>query len=59
MKNLKGKLILETCLICVICLGIMALISYGSASGELKNKARESTVSLAERGAEKIELWIN
>lgn len=58
MKGLRGKLILETCLICVICLGVMALISYFNASGELKNKERENAAFLAERSAEKIELWI-
>ncbi len=42
MKSLRGKLILETCLICVICLGVMALISYFNASRELKNKEWEN-----------------
>lgn len=58
MKSLKGKLILETCLICVICLGVMALISYFNASGALKNKERENAEYLAEKSAEKIEQWM-
>lgn len=58
MKSLKTKLILETCLICVICLGITSFISYISTSGELKNKESENAEALAEKSAEEIELWI-
>lgn len=58
MKSLKGKLILETCLICVICLGIASLISYINTSGELKNKESENAKALAANGAEGIELWM-
>lgn len=58
MKSLRGKLILETCLICVICLGIASLISYVSTSGELKEKERENSESLAKTSAEEIEVWI-
>lgn len=58
MRSLRGKLILETCLICVICLGIASLISYVSTSGELRNKERQNAQSLAENSAEEIEMWI-
>lgn len=58
MKSLKGKLILETCLICVICLGIASLISYINTSGELKNKESENAEALAAKSAEEIQLWI-
>ena len=58
MKSLKGKLILETCLICVICLGIASLISYINTSGELRNKESENAEALAAKSAEEIELWI-
>lgn len=58
MGSLRGKLILETCLICVVCLGIASLISYISTSGELRNKEREDAQSLAENSAEEIEMWI-
>lgn len=49
---------METCFICVICLGIASAISYVNTSGELKNKERENAQSLAENSAEEIELWI-
>lgn len=58
MRSLRGKLILETCLICVICLGIASLINYGNTSGELKNKERENAASLAGTSAEGIEIWM-
>lgn len=58
MKSLKGKLILETCLICVICLGIASLISYINTSGELKNKESENAEALAAKSAEEIQLWL-
>lgn len=58
MKSLKGKLILETCLICVICLGVASLISYLNTSGELKNKESENAEALAANSAEGIELWM-
>lgn len=58
MKSLRGKLILETCLICMICLGIASLISYVNTSGELKEKERENSESLAKTSAEEIEIWI-
>lgn len=58
MKSLRGKLIIETCLICVICLGIASMISYMSTSEELRNKERENAVALAKSSAEEIEMWI-
>lgn len=58
MRSLKGKLILETCLICVICLGVASLISYLNTSGELKNKESENAEALAANSAEGIELWM-
>ena len=53
MKSLKGKLILETCLICVICLGIASLISYINTSGELRNKESENAEALAAKARKK------
>lgn len=58
MKSLKGKLILETCLICVVCLSIMACISYFNASGKLKNKEWENAEFLVEKSAANIEQWL-
>lgn len=58
MKSLKGKLVLETCLICVICLTISSMISYVNTSGELKNTEHKNAESLAQNSAEEIELWL-
>ncbi len=58
MKSLKGKLVLVTCMICVICLGITASISYFNASGKLKSKERESALLLAQKSAQQVEGWI-
>ncbi len=58
MKNLKSKLILITCMICVICLGITASVSYFNASGKLKEKEGESAQLLAEKSAGQIDAWM-
>lgn len=58
MKSLKSKLILITCMICVICLGITASVSYFNASGKLKEKESESALLLAEKSAGQIEAWM-
>ena len=58
MKSLKGKLILATCVICIICLGITVSFSYFNASGELKGKESENALLLAEKSASQIETWM-
>lgn len=58
MKSLKSKLILITCMICVICLGITASVSYYNASGKLKEKESESALLLAEKSAGQIDAWM-
>lgn len=58
MKSLKSKLILVTCMICVICLGITASVSYFNASGKLKDKESESALLLAEKSAGQIDAWM-
>lgn len=58
MKGLKGKLILETCLICMICLSIASVINYVNTSGDLKDKERENAESLALGSAGEIALWL-
>lgn len=58
MKSLRGKLILETCFICVICLAVASLISYVNTSGELQTKESESARALATKSAEEIQLWM-
>lgn len=58
MRSLRGKLILQTCIICVICLGIASFMNYMSTSEELWDKERENAQSLAEKSADEIQLWI-
>lgn len=58
MKSLRGKLILETCFICVICLAVASMISYSNTSGELRTKESENAKSLATKSAEEIQLWM-
>lgn len=58
MKNLKGTLILTTCLICVICIGITAAISYSNALDLLQEREGESIELLAEKSAEQIHVWL-
>lgn len=58
MKSLKGKLVLETCLICVICLTIASVINYVNTSGKLKNTESENAESLAKSSAEEIGIWL-
>lgn len=58
MKSLRGKLILETCFICVICLTVASMISYSNTSGELRTKESANAKSLATKSAEEIQLWM-
>lgn len=58
MQSLRKKLIFMTCLICLICLGITAAISYSDASGKLKDKESETAVLLAEKSAGEIDAWM-
>lgn len=58
MQSLKGKLVLAVCMICVICLGITASVSYLNASDKLKGKESEKALLLAQKSAEEIESWL-
>lgn len=40
MKSLKRKLRVVTCIICIVCLGITAAISYNIASSKMSQKER-------------------
>lgn len=59
MKSLKGKLTLVTCIICVFCLLITAVISYKTASSQISQKEIEKAELLAQKNAEEIDSWIN
>lgn len=41
MKSLKRKLRVVTCIICIVCLGITAAISYNIASSKMSQKEEE------------------
>lgn len=59
MKSLKAKLIVTTCIICVICLFLTSGISYGIASRRLYDKESSNAELLARQNAEKIAEWIH
>lgn len=59
MKNLKGTLILTTCLVCLICIGLTSAISYSNASKKLREREGENVRLLAEKSAEQINVWLH
>lgn len=58
MRSLKGKLTIATCISCLFCLIITAVISYGTASGRLQNKESEKAELSAQNSAEEIDKWL-
>lgn len=58
MKSLKGKLTIATCISCLFCLIITAVISYSTASDRLKEKESEKAELLAQNSAEEIDKWL-
>lgn len=58
MRNLKGTLILTTCLICLICIGATATISYSNASKKLREREDENMRLLAEKSAGQVDVWM-
>ena len=59
MKSLKKKLRVVTCIICIVCLGITAAISYNIASSKMSQKEEEKAELSAEKNAQEIETWLN
>ena len=51
MKSLKRKLRVVTCIICIVCLGITAAISYNIASSKMSQKEEEKAELSAEKNA--------
>ena len=45
MKSLKRKLRVVTCIICIVCLGITAAISYNIASSKMSQKEEKKAES--------------
>lgn len=58
MKSLRGKLIVTTCISCVFCLLITAIVSYGIASDKLQQKESINAFKQAEISAEEIDKWL-
>lgn len=59
MKSLKRKLRVVTCIICIVCLGITAAISYNIASSKMSQKEEKKAELSAEKNAQEIETWLN
>lgn len=59
MKSLKRKLRIVTCIICIVCLGITAVISYNIASTKMSQKEEQKAELSAEKSAQEIETWLN
>ena len=59
MKSLKRKLRVVTCIICIVCLGITAAISYNITSSKMSQKEEEKAELSAEKNAQEIETWLN
>lgn len=58
MKSLRNKLVLATCLICLVCLGITVTASYFTAAGKMREKEKESALLLAQNNASLISQWM-
>ncbi len=58
MNSLKGKLTIATCISCMFCLLITAVISYSTASGRLQEKESQKAELLAQNSAEEIDKWL-
>lgn len=59
MKSLKGKFIIATCISCLFCLLVTAVISYGIVSDRLQEKEGNVAFKQAQVSAEEIDKWIN
>lgn len=59
MKSLKGKLTAATCISCLFCLIITAVISYSTASGRMQEKESEKAELLAQNSAGEIDKWLH
>ena len=58
MRSLRGKLIVATCVSCLFCLLITAVVSYGIASDKLQEKESSNALQQAQISAEEIDKWI-
>lgn len=58
MKSLKTKLVLNTCLITIVCLCILSGISYFKSSGIVEDTTKETYTVRAKKCGAEIESWI-
>lgn len=59
MKNLKKRLLIAVCGVCLICLAVTSVMSYLVASRRLTAMAGENATLLTERSAREIDEWIH
>ena len=59
MKNLKKRLLIAMCGVCLICLAVTSVMSYLVASRRLTTMAGENATLLTERSAREIDEWIH
>lgn len=59
MKNLKKRLLIAVCGVCLICLAVTSVMSYLVASRRLTTMAGENATLLTERSAREIDEWIH
>lgn len=59
MKNLKKRLLIAMCSVCLICLAVTSVMSYLVASRRLTTAAGESATLLTERSAREIDEWMH
>lgn len=59
MRTLKGKILLAVCIICLICVGSTAGISYVVSSKTLSTKTEENMILTSERYSNELNAWFN
>lgn len=58
MRSLRTKFIITICIICVICIGLTAGISYGAASSVMMDSSVRNESLVSEKAALEMEKWL-
>lgn len=58
MHSLRTKFVITICIICMICIGLTAGISYGLASSIMMDSSLKNQLVTSERAAQEIETWM-
>ena len=58
MRSLRTKFIIATCIICIICIGLTAGISYWQASSVIAQASAENEEMTAREAAQELENWM-